>query len=143
MFLIPPQISRRLCIKVSESSLAAATVPLLLFSLRGFPKPWIFSQPVLSFNIKVQEFYNSHPMGDKSPWPSILPSFRWTTLRCIPHGSPQSLARLIQLPTAVIRSIMYNRLLLFLVSLARYSAASWDHLPNNLHTSLCLILPFE
>lgn len=123
-------------LKCQKAPLLASNIPLLLFSLKAFPKPWKFSQPVIGLNMKGQgSYYNPHPMGDGSPWPSILPTDNSEV-----HPS-WSLAGSIQLLTGVIRSIMYllkktkkqkKTTLLLLVSLSLHSAASWDHIPNKL-----------
>lgn len=129
-------------LKCQKAPLLASNIPLLLFSLKAFPKPWKFSQPVIGLNMKGQgSYYNPHPMGDGSPWPSILPTDNSEV-----HPS-WSLAGSIQLLTGVIRSIMY----LFLKKKNNF-CCFWSPFPctlllpgitsqtNYLHPSLCLTL---
>ena len=125
-------------LKCQKAPLLASNIPLLLFSLKAFPKPRKFSQWVIGLNMKVQgSYYNPHPMGDGSPWPSILPT---DNSEVHPTWFPMVLSRINPVPHSC-NKINYvpfkkkkkkKKLLLLLVSLSLHSAASWDHIPNKL-----------
>lgn len=137
-FLIPPQISGQLCLKMLESSVCchqpAVFQPQSIFRAleslsRCVDSTWK-CKGLNTLLIKWQTGVPGHP------------SFQWTALRCIPHGSSQSSTKSFWLPTAVLRSVMFL-FLTSLVSASLDSAPSWHQPPNSLHPSLCLILSFE